>query len=55
MMRQSEKEISDKEIKKAIKKLRIRKACGINGIPMEAWKHARNGVKKELRELITQI
>lgn len=55
MVRQSEKKISGKEIDKVIKKLRMRKASGIDGIPMEAWKYAESGVKKKLKGLITQI
>lgn len=36
MKKQSKNGISIKEIDKAIKKLKIRKACGIDGILMEA-------------------
>lgn len=44
-----------KEIWKAVKKMKSRKACGVDGIPMEAWKYAGEGVKKGLEELLNQI
>lgn len=35
--------------------MKDKKASGIDGIPMEAWKYAGQGVRKELEELIKQI
>jgi len=35
---QEREEIEKKEMRRAIKKLKIKKAAGIDGIPMEAWK-----------------
>jgi len=46
-----------KEMKKAIniKKLKIKKVAGIDGIPMEVWKYASEGLKKRLWDLLRMI
>jgi len=48
-------DIGLEEVKKAIKKLKMKKAAGIDGIPMEAWKFARAGIVKELVDLIKLV
>lgn len=37
-----------------IEKMKIKKACGIDGIAIEVWLFAREGVKKILLELMTK-
>jgi len=36
----TEETIEEEEIKKAMKKIKMKKAAGIDGIPMEAWRFA---------------
>jgi len=45
-----EKEEIEKEVRIAMKKLKIKKA--IDGIPMEAWKYASEGLKRRLWDLL---
>jgi len=52
---QEREEIEEKEIKRCIKKLKIKKAAGIDGIPMEAWKYASEGLKRRLWDLLKII
>jgi len=42
-------------MKRAIKKLKIKKAAGIDEIPMEAWKYASEGLKRRLWDLLKMI
>jgi len=35
-------------MRRAIKKLKIKKAAGIDGIPMKTWKYASEGLKRRL-------
>jgi len=35
-----EETIEEEEIKRAIRKMKMKKAAGIDGIPMEAWRYA---------------
>lgn len=37
---QEEDRIKEMEIRKAIKKMKMKKAVGIDGIPTETWKYA---------------
>lgn len=37
---QEEDRIKEMEIRKAVKKMKMKKAVGIDGIPTEAWKYA---------------
>jgi len=50
-----QEEIGIEEVKKAIKKLKVKKAAGADGIPMEAWKFTGTGVIKELTDLINSV
>lgn len=43
------------DIKKALKKMKNKKACGIDGIPIKVWKQAGEEVRKGLVELMKQI
>lgn len=52
---QTERQMVEEEIWDAIKKLKKRKAVGVDGIPMEAWKFGRGTVKEKLVELLRQI
>lgn len=52
---QTERQMEEEEIWDAIKKLKKRKAVGVDGIPMEAWKFGRGTVKEKLVELLRQI
>jgi len=42
-------------MRRAIKKLKIKKAAGVDGIPMEAWKYASEGPKRRLWDLLRMI
>ncbi|XP_024884072.1 uncharacterized protein LOC112462473, partial [Temnothorax curvispinosus] len=46
---------SEEEVHEAVKKLRTKKAVGVDGIPMEAWKYGGRFVRNGLVELIRQI
>jgi len=48
-------ELEDKEIRRAINKLKLKKAAGTDGIPMEAWKYAGESLSKELTEMIRAV
>lgn len=45
------KDLKDAEINKAMSKMKIKKAVGIDEIPREAWKVAEESVKKGLIEI----
>jgi len=47
--------IEEKEIRKTISKLKVRKAVGMDGIPIEAWKFADVQLEKEVIELIKAV
>jgi len=34
---EEKEELKEEEIKKALRKMKLKKAAGINGIPTEAW------------------
>jgi len=53
--RDMEEEIEVGEVRKAIKKLKVKKAAGVDGISMEAWKFAGSELVKELADLIKSI
>jgi len=53
--RNTGEEIGIEEVRKAIKKLKGKKAAGVDGIPMEAWKFAGEEMIKELTDLIRLI
>jgi len=53
--RDMEKEIEAGEVRRAIKKLKVKKAAGVDGIPMEAWKYAGPELVKELVNLIKTV
>lgn len=44
--------IREEEIRGAAKKMKLKKAAGINGISTEAWKFAGKGLWRKLVELI---
>jgi len=48
-------ELEEKEIRRAINKLKVKKAAGIDGIPMEAWRYAGEKLGKELLEMIKAV
>ncbi|XP_071580229.1 uncharacterized protein [Temnothorax nylanderi] len=50
-----EDEITEMEIKLALKKLKLKKAAGIDEIPMEAWKYASGPLWNRLVDLLRQI
>jgi len=47
-----EEEIEEVEIRGAINKLKMKKAAGVDGIPMEAWKYAGTELEEEMMDLI---
>lgn len=50
-----EEELGEEEIRQAMMKLKLKKAAGIDGIPMEAWRFAGAMVKKGLVDILQQI
>lgn len=48
-------DIEEEEIITAMKRMKMKKAPGIEGIPMEAWCHGGTTVRKGLVELIKQV
>jgi len=52
---QEKEEIEEKGIKGAIKKLKIKKAAGIDGISIEVWKYASEGLKRRSWNLLRMI
>lgn len=55
MERQKEEELGNSEIEDAVKRMKIKKASGIDGIPIEAWLYAGKGVRRSLVKLLKQI
>lgn len=45
-------DIPEDKIKKVVRKMKLKKAVGIDGILMEAWKYGGEAVKKGLLEVI---
>ncbi|XP_011171244.1 uncharacterized protein LOC105203975 [Solenopsis invicta] len=52
---QGEEELQEAEITKALNKMKKRKAAGIDGIPMEAWKYGGKSLWKRMKNLRKQI
>ncbi|KMQ96026.1 rna-directed dna polymerase from mobile element jockey-like protein [Lasius niger] len=52
---EEEKLLEEEEIVEAVKKMKIGKAAGIDGIPLEAWKYGGMEVRRRLVNLINQI
>lgn len=52
---QTRKNLKDAEINMAMSKMKIKKAGGVDEIPIEAWKFAEDGVKKGLIEIIRRV
>lgn len=48
-------DLKEEEIKAALKKLKIKKTAGVDGIPMEAWKYAGKSLWKNLVDMMIQI
>ncbi|XP_020285268.1 golgin subfamily A member 6-like protein 6 [Pseudomyrmex gracilis] len=45
----------EEEIIKVVRKAKMKKAAGIDGIPMEAWRYGGEAVKKGLTEMIEEV
>jgi len=52
--RDMEEEI-EVEVRRAIKKLKVKKAAGVNGIPMKTWKYVSSELVEELVDLIKTV
>lgn len=52
---QEEGDLEEDEIRNAIKKLKIKKTVGVDGIPMEAWKFGGDAVKEDFKNISSQI
>lgn len=50
-----EKELEEEEIYAAVRKMKLKKAAGIDGIPMEAWRFGGEAIKKGFLDLIKRI
>lgn len=50
-----EEEIEAEDINKAIRKMKRKKAAGIDRLPMEAWLYGGEAIKKRLVEIMNQI
>lgn len=49
---QEEDKITQEEINRAVKKLKLKNACGSDGIPLQAWKYAGSGIRKGFTMLL---
>jgi len=54
-LEEEEENIGEEEIREVVKRMKKRKAAGVDGIPMEAWKYAGKGLWKGLVDLIKQV
>jgi len=52
---EEEDSIQEEEIREMIRKMKKRKAAGVDGIPMEAWKFAGRNLWNNLVTLLRQI
>ena len=52
---EEEKELEEEEIGKAVLRLKLGKAVGIDSIPMEAWRFGGEAIKKGLVEVIRKV
>lgn len=50
-----EEDLKEEEIDEALRRMKLKKTCGCDGIPMEAWKYAGSGLKKGMIMLLKQI
>jgi len=48
-------EIEESEIRKAIRRMKLKKAVGIDEISMETWKYASKELEKEMIKLIKKV
>jgi len=48
-----DKELEDEEIERAMKKIKLKKAIRIDGVPMEAWRYGEKAVREGLKEILT--
>lgn len=49
------KELEDEEVYAAVRKMKLKKAAGIDGIPMEVWCACSDAVKRGFLDLIKRI
>jgi len=49
---EEEEEINGEEIIEAVKRIKLGKAAGIDGIPMEAWRYGDTAVRSGLMDLL---
>jgi len=54
-LEEEEESISEQEIREVVKRMKKRKAAGVDGIPMEAWKYAGRGLWRGVVGLIKQV
>lgn len=50
-----EKDLRDEEINRAMSKMKIKKARGMDKLSIEVWKYAGDGVKKGLIKIIRRV
>lgn len=50
-----EEDIKEEKIGRVMRRIKGKKASGMDGIPIEAWRYAGEEVRKELMEIIKQV
>jgi len=53
--KKKDEDIQEKEIWDVVRRMKKRKAVGINGIPMEAWIYAGEDLRGNLVNLLKQV
>lgn len=52
---EEERDLNEEEIYNAIKRLKLKKAAGIDELPMEVWKFGGSSVIKGIKEVINKV
>lgn len=52
---EEERDLNEEEIYNAIKRLKLKKAAGIDELPMEVWKFGGSSVIKGIKEVIKKV
>jgi len=50
-----DRELKEREIRKALRNMKLKKVARVDGISMEAWKYAGEGLWKEVISLMKKV